>query len=105
MGGQGAKPRRCHGRTFYPLPPQQPPRGQIANEPDHPSVYRAFPNPDRRQMSSQHVRMCPARDNCAINIIKVSRKTIMEKTKLRKKLARVKKISYILFYFTLILFT
>lgn len=43
------------------------------------------------------MRMCPAQDNCVINIIKVSRKTIMEKTKLRKKLVLVKKISYILF--------
>jgi len=55
------------------------------------------PKPDRCQMSSRHMRMCPAQDNCVINIIKVSRKTIMEKTKLRKKLVLVKKISYILF--------
>jgi hypothetical protein len=35
-------------------------------------------------MSSGYMKLCPAEDNCAINIIKVSRKTIMEKTKLKK---------------------
>lgn len=56
-------------------------RGQTREPSHYPSVCQAYPQ-TRRQMSTGHTRLCPAQDNCAINIIKVSRKAIKEKTKL-----------------------